>query len=241
VVFSRVASLDGLFLMQPLKTNYNPQPTKLLKQEWIFQKEIKLATLEHLKKFGNFPAEIDLLSFCSFMAGQDNTDQFTISRETAQNKANVQKKRIKKRVENTSMDYLHFDRWLSTKNMQRIIHETPQYGNCLFESISKALPTWRGKPLELRFKSLKWAQSQISEGTTWGKTMWTNFEITKANPDSYSKNSYSEYISFLMDPKVYGTEYDIVMLCQFLNISIDVYSLSNGNFQNGELSYIVTT
>jgi hypothetical protein len=182
------------------------------------------------------------------MAGQDNTDQFTRSRETAQNKANVQKKRMKKRAENsrvdlktTSTDYLHFDRWLSNKKMQRIIHETPQYGNCLFESISKALPTWRGKPLELRFKSLKWAQSQISEGTTWGKTMWTNFEITKANPDSYSKNSYSEYISFLMDPKVYGTEYDIVMLCQFLNISIDVYSLSNGNFQNGELSYIVTT
>jgi hypothetical protein len=69
VVFSRVTSLDGLFLMQPLMTNYNPQPTKLLKQEWIFQKEIELATLEHLKKFGNFPVEIDLLSFCSFMAG----------------------------------------------------------------------------------------------------------------------------------------------------------------------------
>jgi hypothetical protein len=115
--------------------------------------------------------------------------------------------------------------------MRRIIHETPQNGNCLFESISKALPIWRGKLLELRFKSLKWAQNQVSERMPWGKTMWTNFENTKANPDSYDKNSYSEYISFL-----YGTEYDIVMLCKFLDVSIGIYSSSYVDFQNGELT-----
>jgi hypothetical protein len=30
VVLSRVTSLDGLLLMQPLKPNFNPKPTKLL-------------------------------------------------------------------------------------------------------------------------------------------------------------------------------------------------------------------
>jgi hypothetical protein len=27
-----------------------------------------------------------------------------------------------------------------------------------------------------------------------------------------------------MDPNVYGTEYDLVMLCEFLQVSINVYS-----------------
>jgi hypothetical protein len=66
--------------------------------------------------------------------------------------------------------------------------------------------------------------------------MWTNFQKTKANQDSYGKNCYSEYLSFLLDPRVYGTEDDIVMLCKFLNISIDVYSLSSVQLENGELT-----
>ncbi len=34
VVLSRVTSLDGLFLLQPIKENYNPQPSTLLRDEW---------------------------------------------------------------------------------------------------------------------------------------------------------------------------------------------------------------
>ena len=45
VVLSRVTSLDGHFLMQPLKPNFNPKPAKLL---------------QDLQKFGNFPSEIYL-------------------------------------------------------------------------------------------------------------------------------------------------------------------------------------
>jgi len=60
VVLSRVTSLDGLFLMQPLKPNFNPKPTKLLQQEWMFQRHLEKETLLHLQKFGNFPVEIDL-------------------------------------------------------------------------------------------------------------------------------------------------------------------------------------
>jgi hypothetical protein len=44
VVLSRVTSLDGLFLLQPIKEDYNPQPSKLLRGEWKNErdKEIKL-------------------------------------------------------------------------------------------------------------------------------------------------------------------------------------------------------
>ena len=57
VVLSRVTSLDGLFLMQPLKPNFNPRPAKLLQQEWMLQRHVekrhfyickKLTTLDGL-------------------------------------------------------------------------------------------------------------------------------------------------------------------------------------------------
>jgi hypothetical protein len=89
--------------MQPLKTNFNQQPTKLLKQEWIFQKEIELVILQHVRNFGNSPAKIDLLSLCSFIDGQDNTEQYTSSKETAKNKTKVQKKEIKKWARNSKV------------------------------------------------------------------------------------------------------------------------------------------
>jgi len=60
VVLSRVTSLDGLYLMHPLKPNFNPRPTKLLQQEWIVQSDLEKETLLHLQKIGNFPVEIDL-------------------------------------------------------------------------------------------------------------------------------------------------------------------------------------
>ena len=54
VVLSRVTSLDGLFLMQPLKPNFNPKPTKLLQEEWMFQRHLEKETLLHLQKLEFF-------------------------------------------------------------------------------------------------------------------------------------------------------------------------------------------
>jgi len=47
VVLSRVTSLEGLFLLQPIKEDYNPQPSKLLREEWKnhWDKEIELLLL----------------------------------------------------------------------------------------------------------------------------------------------------------------------------------------------------
>jgi len=60
VVLNSVTSLDGLFLLQPIKEDYNPQPSELLREEWKNQwdKEIKL--LLFLQKSGNFPEEVNV-------------------------------------------------------------------------------------------------------------------------------------------------------------------------------------
>jgi hypothetical protein len=42
--------------------------------------------------------------------------------------------------------------------------------------------------------TIQWAEVQLKQGTIWGKEMWKWFEDTKANPDSYGKNSFLELI-----------------------------------------------
>jgi hypothetical protein len=46
----------------------------------------------------------------------------------------------------------------------------------------------------------------------------------KVNIDCYNKNSYMEYLEFMKTPTVFGTEYDIIMLCEFPKVSIKVFS-----------------
>jgi hypothetical protein len=60
VVLSRVTRLDGVFLMQPLKPNFNPKPTKLLQEEWRFEHELETETLLPLQKFGHFPQDLNI-------------------------------------------------------------------------------------------------------------------------------------------------------------------------------------
>jgi hypothetical protein len=127
--------------------------------------------------------------------------------------------------------------------MERIPHLTPQYGNCLFERVSYFSTRWKGKPVELRFNSIKWAQLQVSQGTEWGIFMWLKFDDTRANQDSYGKHSYLHYLEYMMDPKVYGTEYDLVMLCyvmlcEFLQVSINVYSSSLAPIKYGNVEQV---
>ena len=50
------------------------------------------------------------------------------------------------------------------------------------------------------------------------------FDESKANIDCYNKNSYMEYLKFMKTFTVLGTEYDIIVLCEFLKVSIKVFS-----------------
>ncbi len=62
VVLSRVTSIKGLFLLQPLKLNFNPKQSKLLLKELQMQQKMEYETLLYLQKNGNFPSHIDLNS-----------------------------------------------------------------------------------------------------------------------------------------------------------------------------------
>jgi len=60
VVLSRVNTLDGLYLLQPIKASYNPKPSKVLVQEWKRQKEKELELLRFLQENGHLPSNVDV-------------------------------------------------------------------------------------------------------------------------------------------------------------------------------------
>ena len=134
------------------------------------------------------------------------------------------------------VDLHNFDHWLRKQLLRRLPHKNYIVGNCLYDSVAVALPAWSDKSLELRLMTIQWAEAQLKQGTIWGKEMWKRFEDTKANPDSYGKNSFLEYLGHMQNPSNYGTEYDIIMLAEFLNISIIVYSSSLITVKNNTLA-----
>jgi hypothetical protein len=85
---------------------------------------------------------------------------------------------------------------------------------------------WKGNSVELRLRTINGARMQVTKGTQWGRGIWKTFEDREGNLDNYGKQSYLECLDFVADSHIHGTEYDIDMLCGFLNILIDVYTSS---------------
>jgi hypothetical protein len=94
VVLSRVTSLDGLFLLQPIKAKYNPQPSKLLRDEWKNQREKEIELLLFLQKSRYFLKDVDVHDValklnhgnaqsdkCSTSSTYSNTSRTRISRK----------------------------------------------------------------------------------------------------------------------------------------------------------------
>jgi len=241
VVLSRVTTLNGLFLMHPLRANFNPQPTKLLREEWELQRTLEFDTLTILQKYGHFPDDIDIVHFANLSSTEhDNTCNTTNSVAiTSARGKKINRKNMQiepKQYSSMDVDLHNFDHWLRKQLLRRLPHKNYIVGNCLYDSVAVALPAWSDKSLELRLMTIQWAEAQLKQGTIWGKEMWKRFEDTKANPDSYGKNSFLEYLSHMQNPSNYGTEYDIIMLAEFLNISIIVYSSSLITVKNNTLA-----
>ena len=118
VVLSRVTSLDGLFLMQPLKPNFNLKPTKLLQQEWMFQRHLEKETLLHLQKFGNFPVEIDLTT-------TDAAQSTDVNGEKSKNAHKSFNSKILKKTKKNLFNYK--DQKMGTIYPQQHIHLTCGY------------------------------------------------------------------------------------------------------------------
>jgi hypothetical protein len=229
VVLSRVTSIKGLYLLKPLKLDYNPKQSKLLLEELQMQQKLEFDTLLHLQKNGTFPAEINLNNF-EPNNNFTNTEQPTVTPAIVRG---IKRKRVHLTTNETASKQTNFDLWCSTQNLKRVPHTTFQNGNCLYESVSCFFDTWKGKPIELRLSAIKWAQNQILSHTGWGYLYMDKFEKTKSDVDAYGKQNFFEYLDYMKDTTVYGTQYDILLLCEFLDISIDVYSSSSISFRNG--------
>jgi hypothetical protein len=196
-----------------------------------------------LRQSGNFPEDVnvnDLALKIDIMKEKSLQTQTTIAllREPKKKRKRAISS-ISTKIQQNSTYSTKFDLWFTDNRLKIEPHLSNKSGSCLFESVASFLEDWKGKPVELRYKSLLWAETQVSQGTQWGMMMWRNFEVTKANQDCYNKNSYVEYLEFMKDPKVFGTEYDIIMLCEFLQVSIKLFSPSlffeeNGLVQCGE-------
>jgi hypothetical protein len=91
-VFSRVTTLDGLFLMQPLKSNFNPN-YKIT--EGRIEVSKRLETLQHLKNFGNFHAIINLLSLYSVTDCQDKIEQSFQPEDAHQKRGEMDQETVK--------------------------------------------------------------------------------------------------------------------------------------------------
>jgi hypothetical protein len=203
-----------------------------MREEWRFQHELETETLLHLQKFGNFPQDLNIC----ISALNEIIDVPTESTGDRVNNGNERKRKRKKhntKETPTVVTYCNvhpivksFDLWLSRNEMKRLPHKTFQYGNCLYESVANLILLWLGKPVELRFRTIEWARLQVTEGTSWGLQIWTRFDDRNGNNDNYGKISFLDYLAFMEDPKIYGTEYNLFILCEFLNISIKVYTSS---------------
>ena len=231
VVLSRVTSLDGLFLLQPIKEDYNPQPSKLLREEWKNQRDKEIELLLFLQKSGNFPEEVNVHDValklnhgnaqsdkCNTSSTYSNTTRTRISRKYTSFSPSI--------ISRNTITSSKYDSWFLQHQMRIESHLSRKNGNCLFESLLCFIDDWKGKPFYLQLKSITWAQKQVSQGTSWGMSMWRKFDKTKVNIDCYNKNSYMEYLEFMKTPTAFGTEYGIIMLCEFLKVSIKVFSPS---------------
>jgi len=140
-------------------------------------------------KLNHGNAQIDK---CNTSSTHSNTSRTRISRKYTSFSPTI--------ISRNTLTTSKFDSWFLEHHMRIESHLSKKNGNCLFESISCFINDWRGKPFELRLKSITWAQNQVSQGMSWGMSMWIKFEETKVNTDCYNKNSYMECLQFMKTP-----------------------------------------
>jgi len=76
---------------------------------------------------------------------------------------------------------------------------------------------------------------RVEKGSPWGIEMYRR-EDSKVDVDCYGKQNYIQYLVFMKDPKVFGTEFDVVLLCKYLQISIKVFTPADFKEELGFLS-----
>ena len=239
VVLSRVTTLDGLFLLQPLKLNFNPKPSKLLREEWVRQRDKEIELLKFLQDNGNLPEDLDVQEIALKLTVTHQNQQ---TNSFANSELLIQKTTERRRKKSTAVTSAsdstpdtQYIQWFATQKLVIRSDLSERKGNCLFDSVSSFFPQWRGKSLELRFVSINWAKNEVMRGSTWGIKMWQDFDNTEGNCDRYTATNYMEYLTILSDHRVFATEYDVIMLSEFLKIAIKVYTPTRFTVIDGKL------
>ena len=242
VVLSRVTTIDGLFLLQPLKASFNPKPSKVLIQEWKRQREKELELLRLLQRNKHIPNDVNVLDV-ALKIGLNQTENLKEgdmdSRNTPPRKPHavintVSSPLTTSHVTTESCSVYHL--WFRQNGLRIASELSRKNGNCLFDSVASFSDNWKNKGLELRFSSISWALKEIEKGSPWGREMYRNFEEHKVDQDCYGQQNYIQYLSYMRDPTVFGTELDVVLLCEYLKVSIKVFTPKDFVEQNGFLS-----
>jgi hypothetical protein len=151
VVLSRVTFLDGLFLLQPIKENYNPQPSKLLRDEWKNQCEKEIELQLFLQKSRNFPKDVNVHDVpLKLNHGNAQSDKCNTSSTYSTSRTRISRKYTSFSptiISRNTLATSNYDSWFLEHHMRIESHLSKKNGNCLFESISCFIDDWRGNPL----------------------------------------------------------------------------------------------
>ena len=218
VAYSRVRTSCGLFLLKKLNRKKKIGPTDALLREIETLEIIEQETLRQLQKNGYFPMDVDITKgVTSAIRASKNRTPGT--RPTGESTV-IPEHRIVP---------FNLDSFLLCNNMRRITGTEFSFttGNCLFDSVSFLLPTWKGNGKGLRQAAIDWSKEEyISGKSEWCEHAKSHFIDTSIDNDSYGKSTYLEYLTFLESPFVYATELDVNMISNFLQVGIIIYSNS---------------
>jgi len=136
----------------------------------------------------------------------------------------------------TNESFSQYHLWFRQNGLRIASELSYRNGNCLFDSVASFFEQWKNRGIDLRFSAISWAQKEVEKGSPWGIEMYRRFEDSKVDVDCYGKQNYIQYLVFMKDPKVFGTEFDIVLLCKYLQISIKVFTPADFKEEHGFLS-----
>ena len=259
VALSRLKRSIGLFLFKKLNRRKPIRPSDALLREIETLEMIEQRTLAHLQQSGFFPPEIDItLGVTSTLrearrkeTGNRKRKNSNITRkktgssssnitrkETGSSSSNITRKKTATSVSDSLPSSYEFqiDRFLFSQNLKRITGSQFRFtaGNCLFDSVAFQVPVWKQNGIGLRLAAIAWAISEYcKEESDFFRNTSQYFETSQSIKDTYGKNNYLDYLSYMKDPKVYATELDIYMLTKFLDIGIKIY-LSTSGLQHNE-------
>jgi hypothetical protein len=129
------------------------------------QRDQELELLLFSKQLGNFPVDINVNELAldiNIRKEKSLQTQTAIGllREPKKKRKKTVSSNISTKIQRDSTNSTKFDLWFKDNHLKIEPHLSNKTGNCLFESVSD----WKGKPIELRYKSLLWAKTKYHRG-----------------------------------------------------------------------------